>query len=135
MGLLQRQMWTDRKIKHHQLDSGIQNISTQCPSYILSCNIVCLIISEKRVTNISNKSVKDCNNYIYHDFAVIQWITLCHKNQRTCVIKLWCIHVTSLTMFMSAMRSCQQCVLFILKVTKFHFKGSYDKSNSTFMVL
>ena len=40
-----------------------------------------------------------------YDVAVIQWITLCHKNHITTQVKtFWRVHVTSLTMSASAVR-------------------------------
>ena len=60
---------------------------------------------------------------ISHDVAVIQQLILCHKNcMTTHVITLWCIHVTSLTTPVSAMRFLIE-ILFILKGIKSHLKG------------
>ena len=52
----------------------------------------------------------------------------------TFVITLWRVHVTSLTASMSAVHFCIE-IMFILKVTKSHFKGSYDKQNLTLVVI
>ena len=70
-----------------------------------------------------------------YDVAVIQWITSRHKNRRTiCVITLWHVSVTSLTMSVSTMHFLIE-IMFILKAEKSHFKGLYDKQNLTFMVI
>ena len=50
------------------------------------------------------------------------------------VLVLWRVHVTSLTTYMSAMRFLIE-IIFILKVIKSHFKGSYDKQNLTLVVI
>ena len=60
---------------------------------------------------------------------------LCHKNHMTTrVITLWQVDVTSLTRFMLTMHFVIEIML-ILKVTKFHFNGSYDKQNLTFLAI
>ena len=52
----------------------------------------------------------------------------------TRVIILWPIHVTSLTMSVSAVNSLIE-ILFILKAIKSNFKGSYDKQILTLMFI
>ena len=74
--------------------------------------------------------LKPFNSVLYmclsYDIAVIQWITSCHKNHMITHVKTrWCIQVTSLTTSMSAVHFLNE-VIFILKVIKCHFKGSYD---------
>ena len=68
-------------------------------------------------------------------FSSIQWITSGHKNRMaTRVITLWRLHVTSLTMSVSAMRFLLE-ILSILKVIKSYIKGSYDKQTLTLVVI
>ena len=64
---------------------------------------------------------KEMKQDVSHDVAVIQWITLCHKNHMT-------RRVTSLTTSVSAMRFVIEIML-ILKAIKFDFKRPYDKQN------
>ena len=79
--------------------------------------------------------VKVCYFDLSLDVAVVQWITLCHKNRMTTrVTKLWWVHVTSLTTSMSSMRFLIE-IMFVLKPIKSHFKGSYDKQNLTQMAI
>ena len=62
-------------------------------------------------------------SFLSYDVAVIQWITSCYKNRMTTrVITLWRVHVTSLTMSMSAMHFLIE-IMFILKAIKSHLKG------------
>ena len=59
----------------------------------------------------------------------------CHKNRITLpVITIWRVHVTSLTTSVSTMQFRIE-IMFILKATKSHFKGSYDKQNLTLVVI
>ena len=61
--------------------------------------------------------------YISYDVVVIWWIASCHKNRMTtCVITLWRVDVTSLTMFVSAMRFLLE-ILSSLKAIKSIFKS------------
>ena len=57
----------------------------------------------------------------------------------TRVITLWRVHVTSLTMSMSTTSVSTMYfrieIMFILKATKSHFKGSYDKQNLTLVII
>ena len=66
-------------------------------------------------------------NTLSSDVAVIQWITLCHKNGMTTrVIALWHIHVTSLTTSVSTMRFLIE-ILSILKAPNPILKGHMIK--------
>ena len=74
-------------------------------------------------------------SFLLDDVAVIQWITLCHKNHMIKhVITHWFIHVTSLTTSLSAIHFLIEIKL-ILNAIKSHFKGSYDKQHLTFVVI
>ena len=71
-------------------------------------------------------------NYLTFDVAVIEWITLCHKNcMTTCVITLWCIDVSPFTT--STMYFLEK--LSFAKAIKSSFKGSYDKHNLALAVI
>ena len=75
------------------------------------------------------------NINLSYDGAVIQWIASCHKNPMTSrVITLLRIHVTSLTTSESTMHLRIE-IMFILKATKSHFKGSCDKQNIALVVI
>ena len=72
-------------------------------------------------------------NHLSYDVAIIQWITLCHKNRMTTrVITLWHVHVTLLTRFVSTMSFLAE--IMYIKI-KFHVKGLYDKENLTLVVI
>ena len=69
------------------------------------------------------------------DVAVIQCITLCHKNHMiTHVLAFWHIYAMSFTITMSAMCYFTE-IIFILKAVKSCFKGSYGKQNLILMVI
>ena len=73
--------------------------------------------------------------FLSYDVAVIQCITSCHKNRMTTrVITFWRFHITSLTTSVSTMHFLVE-IMFILKAIKSRIKGSYDKSNLTFVVI
>ena len=50
------------------------------------------------------------------------------------VITFWSVHETSPTMTVSAMCFLLE-IMFILKMIKSHFKGSYDEQNLTLVVI
>ena len=75
--------------------------------------------------------VRIANITMYHMTS----ITSCHKNRMTArVITLWRVHVTSLTMSISAMRFLIE-TMFISKAIKISYKWSYDKQNLTLVVI
>ena len=75
------------------------------------------------------------HHILSNDVAVIQWISLCHKNRMTteCNNTLACTR-TSLTTSVSALCFLIE-ILFILKAIKSHFKRSHDKQNLKNMVV
>ena len=83
--------------------------------------------------NICRKGLQKC---IYHITSLlIEWIRSCHNNcMTTHVITLWREHVTPLTTTMSTMCFLIE-IMFILKMTKSHFKRSYDKQYLTLVVI
>ena len=72
------------------------------------------------------------NTYIFYH-TMLMFLS-CHKNRMTRrVIALWCMHVMSLTMSVSAVCFLIEIML-TLAVIKAHFQELYDKQNHTFMV-
>ena len=70
-----------------------------------------------------------------YDGAVIQWLTSCNKNRMTtCVLTLWCVHVTSLTTSASTMCFLIE-IMIIVKAIKYLLKESYDKQNLTLVLM
>ena len=73
--------------------------------------------------------------YFSYNVAVIEWIRPCHNNcMTTHVITLRRKHVTPLTTSVLAMCFLIE-IMFLFKMTKSHFKRSYDKQNLTLMVI
>ena len=71
-----------------------------------------------------------------HDYniAVIQWITLCHKNYMT-IHEITLAHICNVTDNDSLNKAFHIKITFILKAIKFNFKESNDKQNLTQKVI
>ena len=73
--------------------------------------------------------------YLSYVVIIIQWIKLCHKNcMTTCIITVWNIHVTSLTISMSTIHFLIE-IMSILKAIKYHVNELYVKKNLPFAVI